>query len=70
MIEPTEKITRADLEAEFQSILNEGQGSVADVGKKAAGFAGAFAFLALAVTYVLGRRRGSKARATVQIRRI
>jgi hypothetical protein len=70
MTEAKEKITRQDLEAEFQSLMSEGQGSVADMGRKAAGVAGAFAFLALALTYVLGRRRGSKAKATVQIRRI
>ena len=64
------KITRDDLEAEFRSLVEESQDTVTDAGRKAVGIAGAFGFLALAVTYVLGRRRGSKAKAQVEIRRI
>ena len=65
-----QNITRDDLERELRGLVEEGQDSVADVGRKAAGAAGALAFLVLALTYVLGRRRGSKARAQVEIRRI
>jgi uncharacterized protein (TIGR03382 family) len=65
-----DRITREDLERELRSLVEEGQDSVADAGRKAAGAAGALAFLALALTYVLGRRRGSRARAQVEIRRI
>ena len=64
------KITREDLEKAFQGLVDDGQETVVDTGKKAVGIAGAFAFLGLAVTYVLGRRRGSKAKTTVEIRRI
>lgn len=64
------KITREDLENAFQGLIDDGHESVVDTGKKAAGIAGAFAFLGLAVTYVLGRRRGAKAKTTIDIRRI
>ena len=64
------KITRADLEAEFQGLVDDGQQSIGDASRKVVGIAGAFGFLALALTYVLGRRRGSKAKAQVEYRRI
>jgi hypothetical protein len=64
------KITRDDLESAYRGLVDDGQETVLDTGKKAAGIAGAFAFLGLALTYVLGRRRGSKAKTTVEIRRI
>jgi hypothetical protein len=67
---PERKITRADLEAEFQSLVDDGQETLGDASRKAVGIAGAFGFLALVLTYVLGRRRGSKAKAQVEIRRI
>ena len=64
------KITREDLETAFRGLVNDGQESALDAGRKAAGIAGAFGFLALVVTYLFGRRRGSKTKATVEIRRI
>jgi len=64
------KITRDDLESAFRGLVDDSQETVADAGRKAAGIAGALGFLALALTYVLGRRRGSRAKATVEIRRI
>jgi hypothetical protein len=68
--EPEHKITRADLEAEFKGLVDDSQETVSDAGRKLVGIAGAFGFLALALTYVIGRRRGSKAKAQVEIRRI
>jgi uncharacterized protein (TIGR03382 family) len=67
---PTKKITRADLEREFRSLVDDGHKSAIAAGRKAVGATGALAFLALAVTYVLGRRRGSKSKAQVEIRRL
>jgi hypothetical protein len=66
----SEKITRDDLENAFRGIVDDGHETVVETGAKAAGAAGALAFLALAVTYVVGRRRGSKAKAVVEVRRI
>ena len=63
-------ITRDDLEHALAGLVNDGQETVADAGAKAAGVAGAFAFLALAVTYVAGRRRGRRSRTVVEVRRI
>ena len=67
---PEAKLTRDDIEKAFRGLIDDGQDTVTDAGRKAAGVAGAFAFLALALTYVLGRRRGARARATVEVRRI
>jgi hypothetical protein len=64
------KITRQDLEDAYRGLVRDSHDSVVDTGRKAIGIAGAFAFLGLALTYVLGRRRGSRARTTVEIRRI
>jgi hypothetical protein len=64
------KITKEDLEGAFRGLIEDSHDTVLDTGRKAAGIAGAFGFLALALTYVLGRRRGSKARAVVEVRRV
>ncbi len=63
-------ITRSDLEAALNGLVSEGQETVAEAGIRAAGAAGAFAFLALAVTYVVGRRRGRRSRTVVEVRRV
>jgi len=63
-------ITRADLEGAFAGLVRDGQETVAEAGVRAAGVAGAFAFLALAVTYVVGRRKGRRSRTVVEVRRI
>jgi uncharacterized protein (TIGR03382 family) len=63
-------ITRGDLEAAFRGLVDDGHETVVEAGTKAAGVAGALAFLALALTYVVGRRRGSRARSVVEVRRI
>ena len=62
-------ITRDDLEKAFRGLVEDGHDTVVDAGKKAVGIAGALAFLGLALTYLLGRRRGSRQRTTVEIRR-
>ena len=61
-------ISRSDLEAALSGLVADGQDTVADAGVKAAGAAGAFAFLALAVTYVFGRRRGRRSRTVFEVR--
>lgn len=63
-------ITRDDLESALAGLVGDGQETVAEAGAKAAGVAGAFAFLALAVTYVAGRRRGRRSRTVVEVRRV
>jgi hypothetical protein len=63
-------ITREDLETAFRGMVDDSHETVVDAGAKAAGLAGALAFLALALTYVLGRRKGAKARSVVEVRRI
>ena len=63
-------ITHDDVEQALRGLVSDSQETVVDAGTKAAGVAGALAFLALALTYVLGRRRGSRARSVVEVRRI
>jgi hypothetical protein len=64
------EITRQDLENALKGFVDDSQQTVVAAGTKAAGMAGAVAFLALAVTYVFGRRRGSRAKPVVEIRRL
>jgi hypothetical protein len=63
-------VTRDDVEQALQGLVDDSQQTVVEAGTKAAGLAGALAFLAIAVTYVLGRRRGSKAKSVVEVRRL
>ena len=63
-------VTRDDVEQALQGLVDDSQQTVVEAGTKAAGLAGALAFLAIAVTSVLGRRRGSKAKSVVEVRRL
>ena len=66
----SERITRDDLEARFRNL----QGSVEETGQKAYPYvvaSGALVVLAIAlIGFVLGNRRGKKARTVVEIRRV
>jgi hypothetical protein len=63
-------ISHDDVERAIRGLVDDSQQSIVEAGARAAGLVGALAFLALAVTYVLGRRRGSKTRPVVEIRRL
>ena len=63
-------ITRKDIEDALRGLVDDSHDTIVDAGTKAAGIAGAVGFLILALTYVLGRRRGSRAKALVEVRRI
>ena len=67
---PGERITKADIEAKLAEIGGEVDGQVANT-KQLAITAGvvAVAFV-LALTFVLGRRRGKKLTTIVEIRRV
>jgi hypothetical protein len=64
------KITHEDMENALKGFVDDSQESVVQAGTKAVGIASALGFLALALTYVFGRRRGSKERTVVEVRRI
>lgn len=66
----TDKITHEDMENALKGFVDDSQESVVQAGTKAVGIASALGFLALALTYVFGRRRGSKERTVVEVRRI
>jgi hypothetical protein len=65
-----DKITHEDMENALKGFVDDSQESVVQAGTKAVGIASALGFLALALTYVFGRRRGSKERTVVEVRRI
>jgi|APCry1669189241_1035207.scaffolds.fasta_scaffold232566_1 hypothetical protein len=58
------------MENALKGFVDDSQESVVQAGTKAVGIASALGFLALALTYVFGRRRGSKERTVVEVRRI
>ena len=64
------KITHEDVENALKGFVDDSQESVVQAGTKAVGIASALGFLALALTSVFGRRRGSKERSVVEVRRI
>ena len=63
-------ISRDDLKSAIGGLIGDSQETVVDAGTKVAGVASALAFLALALTYVTGRRRGRRARTVVEVRRV
>jgi hypothetical protein len=66
----TAKITRGDLEAKLREVTGEVGDTVEAVKPQIFGGAAAALILALVVAYLLGRRRGRKRSAIVEIRRV
>jgi hypothetical protein len=66
----TARITRGDLEAKLREVSGEATDTVDAVKPQLFGGAVAALVLALAVAYLLGRRRGRKRSAIVEIRRV
>jgi hypothetical protein len=64
------KITRADLEAKLRDVTGDVGDTVEAVKPQIVGGAVAGLLLALALAYLLGRRRGRKRSAIVEIRRV
>jgi hypothetical protein len=63
-------ITRSDLEAKLREVSGDVNETVDAVKPQLIGGAVAVALLALLVTYLVGRRRGRKRSAIVEIRRV
>jgi hypothetical protein len=66
----TARITRGDLEAKLREVSGEATDTVDAVKPQLFGGAAAALLVALAVAYLLGRRRGRKRSAIVEIRRV
>ena len=64
------KITRGDLEAKLREVSGDVGDTVEAVKPQVFGGAAAGLLLALVVAYLLGRRRGRKRSAIVEIRRV
>ena len=64
------KITRADLEAKLRAVSGEAGETVEAAKPKVFGSAAAGLLLVVIVAYLLGRRRGRKRSAVVEIRRV
>ena len=63
------KISKEDLERRFKSLQNEIQGRVDDKKQTLFAAAGAVAVVLVVVSYLFGRRRGSRRATRVEFRR-
>jgi hypothetical protein len=66
----TARITRADLDAKLREVTGEATETVETVKPQLLGGAVAGLILMVVVAYLLGRRRGRKRSAVVEIRRV
>lgn len=64
-----EKITREELEDKFQALQDDLQAKVADKKSSIAAALAVGGSMVVAISYLLGRRRGRKRRSVVEIRR-
>lgn len=62
-------IERAEVEASLRDLFGEGEATARQYAGVGIGAAGAFSFLALVFAFVLGKRKGRKRSAIVEIRR-
>lgn len=70
MNEPAKKITREDLEGKFRELQGDVEETTSEVKSYAIAVAAVVVVGVMAVTFVLGRRRGRKKTTVVEIRRI
>jgi len=63
------KISRDDLERRFKSLQDDLQGRVENKKQTIVAIAGAAAFVLVVVSYLFGRRRGSRRATRVEFRR-
>jgi uncharacterized protein (TIGR03382 family) len=61
-------VSRAEVEASLRDLLGEGEQTARQYAGVTAGTAGAFAFLALVFAFLVGRRKGRRRSAVVEIR--
>lgn len=64
-----ERITREELEDKFQALQDDLQAKVADKKSSIATALAVGGSIVVAISYLLGRRRGRKRRSVVEIRR-
>jgi hypothetical protein len=63
------KIERAEVEASLRDLLGEGEQTARQYAGVSISLAGAVSFLALVFAFLLGRRKGRKRNAVIEIRR-
>jgi hypothetical protein len=64
-----EYVDRADVEASLRDLFGEGQDAARQYRGVSAGAAGAVGFLTLVLAFLVGRRKGRRRSAIVEIRR-
>lgn len=62
------RIERAEVEASLRDLFGEGEQTARQYAGVGAGAAGALSFLALVFAFLLGRRKGKKRSAVIEIR--
>ncbi len=70
MTDTQQRVTRADIEAKLRQIKGEVDQATTATRPYLAAAVAAVAVVALGVTYVLGRRRGTKLSTVVEVRRV
>ena len=66
----TERISREALHGAMEDLVGEGEETVASAARGAVGVAGATAVLSVTLAFWLGRRKGRRSKAVVEVRRI
>jgi hypothetical protein len=64
------RITRDDLQAAFAEVLGEGEQTARDSAPRALLIGGGVALLVVATAYLIGRRRGRRHTAILEVRRL
>jgi hypothetical protein len=68
-VSPARRIERAEVEASLRVLLGEGEQTARQYAGVTASTAGAIGFLVLVFAFLLGRRKGRRRSAVVEIRR-
>ena len=66
---PTRHVERAELETALRDLLGEGEQTARQYAGMTVGLAGAVSFLAMVLAFLMGRRRGRRRNAVIEIRR-
>jgi ABC-type Fe3+ transport system permease subunit len=68
-VTPTRHVERAELEASLRDLLGEGEQTARQYAGVSIGVAGAASFLAIVFAFLIGRRKGRRRSAVIEIRR-
>lgn len=66
----TDRIRREDLQSAIQDLVGAGEETVTGAARTAAGTAAGATILVLTLAFLVGRRKGRRSKAVVEVRRI